>query len=165
MPKPTTKNELLQACTTEYVALIELLDGLTARQLQTEFPPDMLNRNVRDVLAHLHHWHLLLMTWFTTAQAGEKPVMPSPGYKWSETPALNRKINKTYSKKSLKSVRKMLNDSHAEIMKLINQHTNKELFTKKRFEWTGSTSLGAYIIANSSSHYGWARKLIKKANK
>ncbi|HOP45228.1 MAG TPA: ClbS/DfsB family four-helix bundle protein, partial [Flavobacteriales bacterium] len=38
----------------------------------------------------------------------------------------------------------------------------EELFEKKRYRWTGSTSLGAYLVSATSSHYDWALKLIQK---
>ena len=36
---------------------------------------------------------------------------------------------------------------------------------KKKYKWTGSTSLGAYLVSATSSHYDWAYKLIKKCLK
>jgi hypothetical protein len=59
----------------------------------------------------------------------------------------------------------LLDASYQDIQKLIIAHTNEELFEKKRYKWTGSTSLGAYLISNTSSHYDWAIKLIKKSMK
>ena len=43
----------------------------------------------------------------------------------------------------------------------ISNFSNKELFTKKYFDWTGSTSLGQYFQSSMSSHYEWAYKKIK----
>ncbi|MFC1239685.1 ClbS/DfsB family four-helix bundle protein [Treponema vincentii] len=43
--------------------------------------------------------------------------------------------------------------------------SNEELFTKKVFDWTGTTSLGSYCVSATSSHYDWATKDIKKALK
>lgn len=163
MPKPANKKDLLEACGGEYTALMELLSDLSRQQLHGEFPERMMNRNVRDVLAHLHHWQVMLLGWVQEAEAGKKPVMPAEGYKWSETPALNRQINKQYSNASLKKVRGLLDASHAATIALIDRHSNKQLFTKRHFAWTGSTSLGAYIIANSSSHYAWGRRTIQNA--
>jgi hypothetical protein len=48
---------------------------------------------------------------------------------------------------------------------LICQHSDQELFEKKKYAWTGTTSLGAYLISATSSHYDWATKLIKRAKK
>ncbi|MDR1911573.1 MAG: ClbS/DfsB family four-helix bundle protein, partial [Helicobacteraceae bacterium] len=36
-----------------------------------------------------------------------------------------------------------------------------ELFTKNKYEWTGTTSLGSYLISATSSHYDWGLKTIK----
>ncbi|MEL6140134.1 MAG: ClbS/DfsB family four-helix bundle protein, partial [Bacteroidota bacterium] len=33
------------------------------------------------------------------------------------------------------------------------------------YAWTGTTSLGAYLISSTSSHYDWAYKLIKRCKK
>ena len=55
----------------------------------------------------------------------------------------------------------MLNKSHDEVMTLIEGLREEELFTKKHFPWTGTTSLGAYFVSSTSSHYDWAIKKIK----
>ena len=48
---------------------------------------------------------------------------------------------------------------------LIKRHNDEELFVKKRYAWTGTTTLGSYFISATSSHYDWALKLITKAYK
>lgn len=50
-------------------------------------------------------------------------------------------------------------------MGLVRKHTDEELFTKKKQGWTGTTSLGAYLISATSSHYDWALKTIKPIKK
>jgi hypothetical protein len=37
----------------------------------------------------------------------------------------------------------------------------EELFAKKAFSWTGTTTLGAYCVSATSSHYDWAIKKLK----
>jgi len=59
----------------------------------------------------------------------------------------------------------MLTSSFNELQDIIRKHSNEELFEKKRYKWTGTTSLGAYLVSATSSHYDWAYKLIKKARK
>lgn len=49
--------------------------------------------------------------------------------------------------------------SNQEIQNIISPHTNAELFEKKRYAWTGTTSLGQYLILPISSHYDWAFKI------
>ncbi|MEM7107806.1 MAG: ClbS/DfsB family four-helix bundle protein [Bacteroidota bacterium] len=48
---------------------------------------------------------------------------------------------------------------------MIEEHSEEELFEKKRYKWTGTTSLAAYLISATSSHYDWALKLMKKCFK
>ncbi|EMB45891.1 hypothetical protein HMPREF9730_01017 [Treponema denticola AL-2] len=60
---------------------------------------------------------------------------------------------------------KMLKKTHKEVMKLIETFSNDELFSKKYFDWTGTTTLGSYCVSATSSHYDWAIKDIKKALK
>jgi hypothetical protein len=50
-------------------------------------------------------------------------------------------------------------------MDLIQKHSDEELFTKKRYAWTGTTSLGAYMISATSSHYDWALKTMRPLKK
>lgn len=124
-----------------------------------------MNRNVRDILAHLYHWHLLFFGWYEVGMKGDKPAIPAEGYTWKTTPELNKWINEKYSNEKLSVIRKLLFDSHTKITELIESHSNEELFEKKRYKWTGSTSLGAYLISTTSSHYDWAFKLIKRVTK
>jgi hypothetical protein len=50
-------------------------------------------------------------------------------------------------------------------MGIIEKHTDEELFTKKKYAWTGTTSLGSYLISATSSHYDWGLKTIKLLRK
>ncbi len=56
----------------------------------------------------------------------------------------------------------MLAASHARVLGLIGQFSDEELFTRKHFGWTGSTSLGAYCVSATSSHYEWAVKKLRR---
>ncbi|MEO9483628.1 MAG: ClbS/DfsB family four-helix bundle protein [Ekhidna sp.] len=165
MPRPKTKEELLILGKANYERLLALVDSLTSEQQSADFPPGTLNRNIRDVLTHIHHWHLMLLDWYKVGMAGAKPEMPAKGYTWKTMPDLNKKIWEDYQKVSLAEGRKLLNESFMKVQKLIQHHTDEELFEKKRYSWTGSTSLGAYLISATSSHYDWGLKLIKKATK
>ena len=52
------------------------------------------------------------------------------------------------------------------IFKLLEEYGEfDELFSKEKYQWTGTTSLGAYFILNTSSHYDWGLKTIKPAIK
>ena len=164
MPRPRTRDELLTLSQHNYDKLLRLVESYSPAQQHAAFPESYLNCNIRDVLAHLHHWHGMFLHWYNVGMGGGgKPEMPAPGYKWSMLPLLNRSIRDQYQDTALEDVRIMLETSHQKIRSVIDRHTEEELFEKKRYPWTGTTSLGAYLISATSSHYDWASKLIKKA--
>lgn len=165
MPRPQTKSELLSLSQQNYHKLLDFIDAFTEEELYGEFPPEYMNRNVRDVLAHLYHWQLMLLEWYRIGMTGGKPDMPANGYTWKDTSKLNHEIWEKYQNADLVDVRKLLEKSAADIQQIIEKHSNVALFEKKRYKWTGSTSLGAYLISATSSHYDWALKLLKKYKK
>ena len=165
MPRPKTKTELLELSQKNYDQLNRLIDALSAEEQIKPFPRGTMNRNIRDVLAHLHHWHLLFLDWYQAGMKGEKPAMPAAGYSWKTTPQLNQKIWEDYQKVDLEEIRTRFSKSHTQVFRLIKKHTHEELFEKKQYHWTGTTSLGAYLVSATSSHYDWGFKLIKKAKK
>ena len=165
MPRPKSKKELLELSRINYEKLLELANSYSKSKIEKEFPIGTLNRNIKDVLAHLHEWHVMMLKWYNVGMTGEMPDMPVKGYTWQTLPELNKKIQKKYKDIEFQKAKKLLDDSYKQIQNVIKKHTDEELFEKKRYKWTGSTSLGAYLISNTSSHYDWAIKLIKKAMK
>lgn len=165
MPRPITKTELLDQSQSNYKRLMDFIEGMDPAEQQKEFPPATMNRNIADVLFHLHHWHLMMLKWYDEGMQGQKPAMPAPGYSWKNTPELNLWIWEKYKIEGLEAAKARFADSHQKVLAIIVEHSNEELFEKKRYKWTGSTSLGAYLISSTSSHYDWAYKLIKRAKK
>lgn len=162
MPRPKTKAELQTGSADKYAQLNTMLDALTPSQLNATFPFDHRDRNIRDVIAHLHEWQVMMLNWYETGMAGAEPDMPAKGYTWRTTPELNAVIWAKYQNTSLKLVRKKLATSHDALLILVATHTNDELFTKRRFPWTGTTSLGSYLTSALPSHYDWAIKLVRR---
>lgn len=165
MPRPKTKSALLSLSQKNYKRLMDHIDSLPENQYRNEFPKGYLNRNIRDVIAHLHHWHLMFLEWYQVGMAGNMPTMPSEGYTWKTLPDLNRKIQEKYTNISLNEARALLDSSFQTLQNRIEKHSDADLFEKKKYIWTGSTSLAAYLISATSSHYDWAYKLIKKCMK
>jgi len=165
MAKPTSKIELLAANVEAFQSLQILLATRTKAQLVTEFSFPHRDRNVRDVFAHLHEWQQMLFGWYQVGMAGKTPVMPAPGFTWQTTPELNQQIWLKYQSVTLTDVRQKLNRSHNKLQKTIEKHSDNELFTKRYYHWTGSTSLGSYLTSAGWSHYNWALKLLRKFSK
>lgn len=162
MARPQNKTDLLLQGSENYQKLIDLITSMPPNLQIGTFPFDDRDKNIRDVLCHLHEWHLMMAQWYTVGMAGGKPEMPAPGYTWRTTGPLNDVIWEKYQSLSFEDSLQKLEKSHQEISTLIANHSNEELFTKKIYPWTNTTSLGAYFVSSTSSHYDWAIKKIKK---
>ena len=68
-------------------------------------------------------------------------------------------------KTSLEEATRLLEQSHKEVLELIEVFSNDELFTKGVYKWTGGTSLGSYFVSSTSSHYDWTLKKLKAHRK
>jgi hypothetical protein len=168
MPRPTNKKTLLELSETNLNKLLDFIDGLPDKTKNAVYKNDELNdrdKTVADVICHLHEWHKMMENWYKIGMAGKKPAIPAEDVTWQTLPVLNRRIWEKYKGTELKKALALLKKSHKEVTALIEKHTDDELFTKKKYPWTGTTSLGAYFIGSTSSHYDWALKTIKPLGK
>lgn len=97
--------------------------------------------------------------------AGERPSIPAEGYTFADTPALNEAIYQRTKNDAWDDVVAGLAATHAAVRAVIERYSDDDLFTKQRYAWTRSTSVGAYLVSATSSHYAWASKLIQKWGK
>ena len=107
----------------------------------------------------------MLLRWESEGKEGGKPAVPAEGQTRKTTPALNRKIWEEAQEVSLPESLESFAKSHLEVMDVMRSYDAEILFEKKHFKWTGSTSIGAYMVSATFSHYEWAVKLIRKAIK
>lgn len=165
MARPTAKAELIATASEKYEKLMSLSVG------NFEFHSDIVNcgkeahwsrdKNLRDVLVHLHEWHELLINWAVPNSNGaNKPFLPKP-YTWKTYGDMNVEFWKKHQNTSYDEATKMLGTSHKNAISLIESFSDEELFTKKYYPWTGTSSLGSYCISATASHYDWAIKKIK----
>jgi hypothetical protein len=162
MARPTDKGALAEASGAGFRLLLGEVEAIPADLRSTEFPFEGRDRTMRDVACHLHEWHKLMLGWYDSGMRGEKPDIPASGFTWRTTPDLNRELWAEHQDTSLEAALRLLAHSHQEVHNLILRHTDEELFTKGLYAWTGTTSLGAYLISSTSSHYDWGLKKIKR---
>ena len=162
MPRPTTKEMLLEAADTQFTKLWALIDSMPKDDQTKIFLFEDRDKNIRDILIHLYEWHQLLSVWIdeNRIKENQKAFLPEP-YNWRTYPDMNVKFWKKHQKTPYAKSIEMLKKSHKEVIALISKFSNEELFTKKYFSWTGTTTLGSYCISATSSHYDWAMKKIK----
>ena len=162
MPRPTNKTELINTASVQFDKLWKLIDSMPEELQNSKFNFEDRDKNLRDVLMHLYEWHKMVETWHRIGTLeGGTPDVPGKGYTWKTLPALNLEIWKRVQEFSLSDAETMLGDSHEMIINLIESHTNEELFDRGVYKWTKSTTLGAYFVSCTGSHYDWAIKKIK----
>jgi hypothetical protein len=159
---PASKAALLNGSDAEFSKLLAYVDGLTPEQREAEFSGLGRDRNVRDVLAHLHAWHVLLLGWNEDAAIGLTPELPAPGYSWSDLDALNSGLREGFAPIPLDEIRGLLEASHAEVGEFIAAQSDDELFTEGALAWTGSSTLAELIDECTGVHYRWADATIRR---
>lgn len=82
---------------------------------------------------------------------------PEP-YNWRNYGELNEVFVVKHQRTTYEEARGLLAASHERVLGMIEGFGEEELFTKKYFEWTGTTSLGSYFVSATSAHYEWAAK-------
>ena len=165
MARATTKEQLIPNSEENFAKLFALINSFEEGELVATFNFEDRDRNIRDVLVHLYEWHQLLLNWINSNQSGKKEnFLPEP-YNWKTYPQMNVEFWKKHQNTLFNDSVSMLKQSHAAVMTVIDTFSNEELFTNKYFDWTGTTSLGAYCVSATSSHYDWAIKKIKKHKK
>jgi hypothetical protein len=171
MSRPTTKTDLISAANGQYDKLWKLIDSMTEEAQNATFDGSMAtmgkethwgrDKNLRDVLVHLYEWHQLLLNWITDNRKGEqKPFLPEP-YNWKTYPEMNVEFWKKHQNTSLADAKAMLKESHRQAMDVIGTFSNDELFAHP-FKWTGGSTLGAYCVSATASHYDWAMKKVRR---
>ena len=177
MPRPTTKSDLLQESSEQFEKIKKLLDSMTEEQQCAVYNFDetfltkhkeahwQRDKNLRDVLIHLYEWHQLLLKWVCVNQNGEaRSFLPAP-YTWKTYGEMNVMFQQKHQSRSYAEAKNMFTKSHNEVMEMIEQFSNEELFEKAQFSWTGNSTLGSYCVSATSSHYTWAIKKIKQFQK
>ncbi|HCT91267.1 MAG TPA: hypothetical protein DF613_07800 [Lachnospiraceae bacterium] len=175
MGRPKTRADLLTAAAANYEKLNTCISGLTEQEMTTafDFSGDMKkkeahwkrDKNLRDVLIHLHEWHLLLLNWVHANQKGDrKPFIPEP-YNWRTYGDMNVEFWKKHQNTSLEDAKRMFQESHTGVVKLAESFSDEELFSKGVYTWVGGSTLGSYFVSVTSSHYDWAVKKLKAYKK
>ena len=175
MVRPQTKENLMIAAKENFEKLNTLISKMSDKELTTpfDFSKDekkkeahwKRDKNLRDVLIHLYEWHQLILNWIESNQKGEEKLFLPEPYNWRTYGDMNVEFWKKHQNTSLEDATKALQKSHKEVLKLAENFTNEELFSKKVYKWVGGSTLGSYFVSATSSHYDWAIKKIKAHQK
>ena len=164
--KYASKADLLARLVRERERLLAMLDDIPpARRTEPGVWGD--DWTTGDLFAHLHEWHRLFLGWFADGRAGQTPRLPAPGYKWNETPRLNRDLQARHRGRPPEEVLRDFAASAKETGTSTSRSSScrlgeDQLFEPGYFAWTGSNALVTYAGANTVSHYRFAQKVLRR---
>ena len=147
MARATSKKDLQDYGEKEFEKLLKLLDSLSVDDLNKEFSFDLekekgahwdRDKNVRDVLVHLHEWHKLLLDWVSSNLAGDNKQFLKEGYNWRTYGLMNQEFVDNNQTTTYEEALSNLKESHNQVMILIEDFSNENLFEKGVYSWTNT---------------------------
>lgn len=169
MAYPQDKQSLLQAAQEGYQLLMEALKTADPKVMEANFLPKATKakcstfeqgENMRDILVHIYEWQRLQVAFVENIRKGDpKDFIPDPYRKnYKEMDAANWE---KHQHTSFHEAVALLERSHPEIISLLDSFSEEELFGKKVFKVTYTTTMAAYFVSVTVSPYGQALKRLK----
>lgn len=175
---PTTLVGLQAAAMRGFRALEERYDGMTAAERAAAFTrtgavrdasgaasaapaAGARDRDLQDVLNHLHAWHVLLLGWLDAVAAGDEPAYPAEGRTWAALDALNVELRDRYRVRDLDRAWSRLQTSHVGVLARVGALDEAELFDATRFGWLRGSPLAEPVHECLGGHYEWALATIE----
>ncbi|WP_159448717.1 ClbS/DfsB family four-helix bundle protein [Demequina sp. NBRC 110053] len=153
---PTTADALIADGDAQLAALLHHADALPDHAVL----PEWSGERVADVLAHLHGWHLLFLSWVARERAGVEPAFPAPGYTWDRLAELNAQMLSEHAHRPYEEVRCLLTDSHARMVEAVHELDDGSLFDSGAHAWAGDQSLGHVAHECLGAHYRWGESVL-----
>ena len=165
MAIPKDKEELVKAIVDNYKKLTTELSSIpiyltTKKELEGHSKNTL--KCINDLLAYLIGWGQLVLKWHDNKSKGLEVDFPETGFNWNQLGLLAQKFYKDYEKEDFKILIEKLDITTNEILKLIDDKLNEELYEMPFYEkWP----LGRMIQLNTSSPYKNAKDRIRKWKK
>ncbi len=118
---------------------------------------------IKDLLAVRAWWTEHVIEWVEAGRRGETPVLPAEGYRWKETPRLNRDIVARSKRESYRSIRGRLAQGYERVMLTIDFLDDRELLDVGVFPWAGKHPISRWISINTARQYSTARTFVRRA--
>ena len=154
-----SKKAFVEDIQREYQGLKELLADLDEKQMTQSGACGKWS--VKDILAHLHEWHSMALSWYEVGLTGQRAAIPAP----KDIPALNKRIYEKHKSRPLKQVLAAFEESHRKMTNLVDSLSEKELLTPGYLPWTRKNPLTSYLSPNLGSHYRWPIRHIRRWKK
>ena len=174
MANPTTKQELLASIADGYAKLCEQMGKLSNEEAAAtfDFASDpkkcgvrwQYDRSLRDLLIHLHEWQVLMQEFVQNIREGHPRDYLPDEYRRNYHEMDKMRVEK-HQQTPLEDAKRLLQQTHEEMVILAESFTEEELFTKGYYKNTYTTSMAAYFLSVTTSPYGQAVKLLKTHQK
>jgi hypothetical protein len=115
-----------------------------------------------DLISHLAAWQQMFLRWYEEGLRGVEPRMPAPGFRWNETPRLNRAIREQHRLASRPSAQAHFESGYRRIVQIVEGLSPRQLLRPGHFKWTGPHPLATYLGPNTASHYRFAARMIHR---
>ncbi len=149
--EPRNHTELMDLVHRERASLENTLNGLVEAQLLQPLGPD--GWTIKDLLAHITIWEQRMVQWTRESLRGYTPERPAPGMTWDDLDRLNQ-INYLESKDLLlDTVRENFNRSHHQVLQVVGELSQEDLFDPTRFAWRNGDPMWHMVAANTWWHY------------
>lgn len=174
MAKPKNKEELIASMQEGYAKLNEQIDKLSAEVAAAPFTfaadPKKCgvrwtyDRCMRDLLTHLYEWQVLMRVFVGNIREGHpKDYLPEEYRK--NYHEMDKMLVEKHQGTSLEEAKKLLEQTHQEMVSLAESFTDEELMEKGVFKNTYTTTMAAYFESVTTSPYAQAAKLLKTHQK
>ena len=172
MSNPTNKQELVAAMADGYAKLNEQIAKMNEETISAPFDfvadPKKCgvrwqnDRCLRDLLIHLREWQLLMNAFVQNIREGHpKDYLPDEYRKCYHE--MDKMLIEKHQSTTLEEAKALLQQSHAEMLRLAESFSEEELFTKGYYKNTYTTSMAAYFL--SVTPYVQAVKILKTHQK
>ena len=169
MKQYSGKEELKEEITKAYKKYIDEFDNIEENLKDKRI--EEVDRTPAENLSYQVGWTSLLLKWEEDEKKGIEVKTPSDKFKWNELGKLYEWFNESYSNKSLKELKSILDENINKILKLIDDMTEKELFNPHMRKWADDATKTAvwevykFIHVNTVAPFKTFRTKIRKWKK
>ncbi len=160
MLRPKTKDELIKMSQEGFRIIQQMIEELPARERVKTYHTKERDKNLRDILFHLHAWHRLLLKWFQIDAEGGHPVLPELGYTWDHLDELNREFWLEGQQHPFMDALELFENSHHTCMEFIQSLSEEAILTPHAFKFSKNPVMGL-LDGCMADHYHWAIEQIK----
>ncbi|CAG7587163.1 ClbS/DfsB family four-helix bundle protein [Peptoniphilus senegalensis] len=169
MKQYSGKEELKEEITKAYKKYIDEFDNIEENLKDKRI--EEVDRTPAENLSYQVGWTSLLLKWEEDEKKGIEVKTPSDKFKWNELGKLYEWFNESYSNKSLKELKIILDENINKVLKLIDDMTEEELFNPHMRKWADDATKTAvwevykFIHVNTVAPFKTFRTKIRKWKK